>query len=64
MENPVAVIFFAWMALWLVLGFIAVKFKGYDIWAGIGIFIIGLWLFGAGWSLRWIFWVWDSAPLW
>lgn len=60
MDNLLPVIAACWMALWLFLAFVAVKFKEYDIWAGIGIVIIGIWLFVAGWSIRWIWWVWEA----
>ncbi|MBC8280875.1 MAG: hypothetical protein H8E48_08840 [Chloroflexi bacterium] len=60
MDNPVVVILVCWMALWSLLAFVAVKLKGYDIWAGIAIIIIGIWLFGAGWSIRWVLWVWEA----
>ncbi len=54
--NPGAVISVAWLASWLLAGVFIVRFKGYDIWAGIALVSIGVWSLGVAYGLRWIHW--------
>jgi hypothetical protein len=55
MDDFWTIIGVVWLLAFL-LAAIRVVRTNHDVWAGFGVTCLGLWIFAAGWAIKWLWW--------